>query len=750
MEPVLLLAIVWQPIAAPLKIAAGGVVLAALALFAYLRVLREHRGAAAALLLMRLGVIAAVCVLLLGPSREIPQSPSSQRPRLSILVDTSESMLTGDCAGGTRIDHVARHILGPDQVQALSDQFEIDFQGFDETLRPLSLARLHEHPRELAAGRSTRLAASVMAAVSRVKTGEEGHILLVVSDGRDTEDAPVQPAASLAAAKGIPIFTVGVGGAQASVDAALLAVPQQEALLPGEPGGILVKVYQSGLDDQPAHLRVVSGPETQRIPVRLRRGEATETQVTIRRDEPGQYEFEVSLEPIPGEAELANNAQTVFVEVMKRRIRVLLLEGNPFWDSKFLAQSLRKDEQIELTQITQVAAAKQKRIVTRTTAAAGAVPQTLEEWGEYDVVVLGKNVERLIGTRAAEALASYVASAGGRVVLARGAAWDSSSPQGARLSDILSVLEPVAWGDASAEGLALSLTPSGRTAAWFAPTKLGTDPEAALRQLPGFEQMREVVREKSGALTLVRALPVGTPQAEGWPAVTRMTYGRGQVVAVLGEGLWRWSLLPPELHDLRGFYDTFWSNLVRWLALGGDFPPGQQVSLQLSRSSVRLGDELLVDIAYKQSPAGGADPQLEIVAPDGRRRSVPLHPLPGTAPRFRANLSPEQTGVHQVVVRTPGSTPASLTRKFNVYEVNLERLQTSANFLTLQMLAEHSGGAAFDAASASDLRQSLRRHREATLVPPQREFLWDRGMLMTLLLLWAGGEWLFRRAVGLW
>ncbi len=750
MQSVLLTAIVWQPIASPLKIVSGGVVLAALAVFAYLRVFPEHRRAAAALLLMRLGVIAAVCTLLFGPSREIPQSPSSQRPRLSILVDTSESMLTGDCAGSTRIDYVARHILGPAQLQALSEQFELDVQGFDETLHPLSLTRLHHSPRELATGRSTRLAASVTAAVSRIRSLDEGHILLVVSDGRDTEDAPVPPAASLAAGKGIPIFTVGVGGAQSAVDAALLAVPQQDALLPGEPGGILVKVYQSGLDDQPSYLRVVSGPETQRIPVRLRRGQATEAQITIRRDEPGQYEFEVSLEPLPGETELANNAQTVFVEVMKRRIRVLLLEGNPFWDSKFLAQSLRKDEQIELTQITQVAATKQERIITRATAAAGVVPQTPEEWGEYDVVVLGRNVERLLSARAAEALASCVASSGGNVVFARGPAWDPAAPQGARLSELLSVLEPVVWGDASVEGLALMLTPSGRTAAWFAPTKMGTDPEAALRQLPGFEQMREVVREKSGALTLVRALPVGTPQASGWPAITRMTYGRGQVVAILGEGLWRWSLLPPERHDLRGFYDTFWSNLVRWLALGGDFPPGQQVSLQLSRTSVRLGDELLLDIAYKQPPPGGADPHLEVAGPDGRRMNLPLHPLPGPAPRFRANFRPEQTGVHQVLVRTPGSTPPSLSRKINVYEVNLERLQTSANFLTLQMLAEHSGGAAFDAAAAADLRQSLRRHREATLVPPQLESVWDHGVLMTLLLLWAGGEWLFRRAVGLW
>lgn len=234
------------------------------------------------------------------------------------------------------------------------------------------------------------------------------------------------------------------------------------------------------------------------------------------------------------------------------------------------------------------------------------------------------------------------------------------------------------------------------------------------------------------------------------PALVTMNYGRGTVAGVLGEGHWRWSLLTPENEDLRGFYDTLWSNLVRWLSMGGDFQPGQQVALTLSRVASRLGDELSVDVAYKHEPAIGADPVLELEGPDGTSAEIALHPLPGSSPRFQATLEPDQVGVHHVTLTAPGMTPAEIRKSFSVYDVNLERLQTAANAMPLRILAEHSGGAFYQAEYVDDLQDQLRRHRQSLLSPPRLEYIWDQGVIMTLLLVWMGLEWIFRRLTGLW
>ena len=115
------------------------------------------------------------------------------------------------------------------------------------------------------------------------------------------------------------------------------------------------------------------------------------------------------------------------------RLKVLLLEGQPFWDTKFLAQSWRKDERIDLTQITQVSWKKQAKIVTRGDQENIQLPQKLDDLLRYDVIVLGRGVENLLDPQTASLLVSYVADHGGRVIFTRGRAYDPNTARGRQL-----------------------------------------------------------------------------------------------------------------------------------------------------------------------------------------------------------------------------------------------------------------------------------------------------------------------------
>ncbi len=741
---------VWQPIADPLHIAGGAALLLALAAFAYMRIGSMRPIAAGALFVMRIAAIAAVSVLLLGPSREIPQPDSSQRPRLTFLIDTSESMRTTDCGGESRLAHIAGEILPLAQLREFDQDFRVELRGFDEALHPLPMEPLYASPADLADGRATHLAESVTTAVSQLGGSQAGDVLVVLSDGRDSEDASIQPAAALAQSKQVPIFTMAVGTDVSAVDAALLAVPMQDTLLPGEPGAILVRVYQAGLEGRTAAVSLRTGGETREFPVEIGNQSVVELQVPVIEKEPGHYEFEVSLDPLGGETELSNNSQTIFCEVVQRRIRVLILEGQPYWDTKFVAQSLRKDERVELTQITQVNFEKQETIVSRVADGSPAVPQSPADWARYDVVVLGRGMEHVLSMESARNLVQFVSDGGGQLVLARGLPYDRSLAEGQDLAGVLGVLEPVVWGPERLPQATLELTQSGSASPWFSPVNMGTDAARAFERLPGFELVESVQREKPGTLVLARAHIGGGPANSGSPAIVRMPYGKGTVIGILGEGSWRWSLLPPDEVDLRGFYDTLWSNLIRWLALGGDFPPGEQVSLQLSRTAARLGDEFTIDVAYKHAPPDGAAPRLEVIGPDGVSMDLALHDLPGAFPRYRATLTPEATGIHEVRLAAPGMNPSELARKFSVYDVNLERLHTAVNPTPLRILAEHTGGRFLGTDEMSELLSYLDRHLASLQTPPRLEYLWDRGVILTLLLMWMGIEWITRRAAGLW
>jgi hypothetical protein len=767
--PALLLAVVWQPIVSPLQIWAGATALGALAIFAYVRTFRGRVGTTSWLLAMRLALIGAIGVVLMGPSSVPAEKGESVRPKLRILVDTSESMLTKDCGGMSRFQVVQEKILNESRLRTLSKEFQVEINGFDETVRPLSTSELYSDPNQVATGRATHLSECVTSFLSEIPANEEGASLIVISDGRDTQSDPISIAAAAVKSRNVPVHTVGLGGQTLRADLAVMAVPMQDYLLPDEPGAILVKVFQSGLDDAATTLTVTRGQERQKFPIAFNNRQVVEVQVPVKQKEPGQYEYQVSVDPVRGEAETDNNRQTVFCDVQKKRIRLLLLEGQPFWDSKFLAQSLRKDEHIDVTQISQLSSDKRETIVTRTEDGSPQIPRTAEDWDRYDVVVLGQSIERVLPPESAALLDDFVSSHGGHVIFARGLAYDRSTAAGRTLGQQLAKLEPVVWGTGRMEQVQLTLTPTGRGSQWFSIAKTGIDADLALANLPGFERTTVIQRAKPATIVLAvvgkssalpgSILPPTAVRADGnkpaanlpygQPAIVRMTYGRGTVVGVLGDGLWRWSLLPPDKQAYAGFYDTFWSNLVRWLAMGGEFSPDQQVALHLSRTTLRLGDRLGVDVVYKHAPAAGAHPQLEVADPAHKTRGIELEPIPSREPRFRATLNPEHEGVYEVTVDTPGMQPARQSQRFNVYNTNVERLMTAADPMTLRMLAEHSGGRFYEADQAADLVNQIRLFRQSQRVPPQLEYIWDNGVIMVLLLVWAGAEWLLRRLAGL-
>ena len=753
-----LLALTWQPVAPPLPILGGAAVMAALAVAAYWRTIRERPVAGSILCAMRVLSIAMIAVLLLGPSDVRPAPLAGGRPPLSILLDTSESMLTPDDAGVCRIESVRAKWLDDDTLAALARDFDVELNGFDEEVRPLPRSQLSEPAAQLARGRATHLADSVSNAAARVRRGQDGAAMLVLSDGRDSRDAAIQPAAALAKARELPVFTVLVGRDSKVNDVAVLAVPMQDYLLPGEAGSVLVKVYQSGLETAAATLTVKQGDKRQTFPVSFQGKPLVELQVPVKHDEAGQYEYTVEVEPLEGETTASNNTTTVFCDVQRKRIKVLLIEGSPYWDTKFLAQSLRKDDRIELVQISQLSKSKRETIVTRSEGESPQIPKTADDWSKYDVVILGKNLDAVVSTAGAETLTEYVSDRGGHVVFARGEflLGPQAAQRDRREESELAVVAkirriiPFEPGVGQILNTRLSLAPAGRLSPWLSGSRVGVNLDQAFARLPGLESVNAGLREKPSAVVLARSVPLNALDgAPGPPAIVQMNVGRGSVLAITGDGLWRWSLLDEEEQQFVGLYDAFWSNLVRWMAMGGDFAPGQQISLKLARTTSRLGDPLAIDVVCKHLPQGGELPKLAVTDAGGRTEEILLERRPGREPRFQASIQPQSTGVYRVALKSPGLTPADQEQRFSVYDVNEERLNTMVNAMPLKVLAEHSGGEFYEIDQRDRFLQRLKRHLVATQAPPQTEYIWDDWRVMVALLSWFGIEWIVRRRMGL-
>ena len=748
----LLLSLIWRPAASPVHIVAGAAVLAVLAGVAYARTFRQQPALSTGLLAMRLIVIAGLTLLLMGPSMVPEPLHAPGRPRLSILLDTSGSMQTRDCQDASRLEYAVSHWLSPAQRQKLAESYDTRLIGFDARGRTLSEAMLLRPAGELGTGRSSRIIDCVTESILEVSNDSQDAAMVVLSDGHDSDDLPAQPAALLAKARNVPIYAVCLGGASMARDVALVALPTQEYLLAKEPGTILVKVFQVGLDEATTTLRLRCGQEETTQPVQFNGQRVVTIPLPVKQEQAGLYEYVVSVDPVAGETEKGNNSQSVFYEVTGQRIRVLLLEGEPFWDTKFLAQSLRKDARIELTQITQLSQAKQESLATRTdTAPSARLPQSAEELNGYDVLILGRGIEQMINRDFAQWLPDFVARRGGHIIFARGQAYDPETALGRQMGRDLAVLEPVIWGRGLMHNLSLSLTPTGRSSPCFSFAGMAGDVAEVVSRLPGFTVMPVIAGEKAATIVLARVSPRGQTAAadvQGPPGLVTMDYGRGKVVAILGEGMWGWSFLPPDLKAYDGAYDAFWSNMVRWLALGGEFQPNQDVSLKLGRSSVRLGDPLQLDVVCKVPPSEGTEMKVTLTDPAGKSQEAPLHRLPGVDSRLQGTFMGETVGVYRAVLESPALNPPRQEKKFSIYDVDIERLQTSANPEAMRTLAEQSGGILLRTDQAGQLPAELARQRQMRIVAAQPDFVWDKWLILVVLLVWTGAEWLARRRAG--
>ena len=124
------------------------------------------------------------------------------------------------------------------------------------------------------------------------------------------------------------------------------------------------KIVSRGFDPAPVEVvlsRNGEDIETQRVI--LKTDDTQEVSFMATPDAPGLYRYSVQVGELPGEATKDDNRLSLLVRVIDSPIGVLLLEGKPYWDSKFLARNLSADPSIELESLVML---REDRFMHRT------------------------------------------------------------------------------------------------------------------------------------------------------------------------------------------------------------------------------------------------------------------------------------------------------------------------------------------------------------------------------------------------
>lgn len=757
--------------------------------------------------LLGLGLIGPLWVAL-NPIWVEPVPPPSEAPRLDVLVDGTLSMTVSDSSTGPQRTRWQTALDLAGQVGSTSD-VQVRRWTFDSKLHPWeappgaswSLVQSHAPTPQ---GHQSDLAAAMRQAVRSGTSSGSGQAILLISDGAHNvgPSSAAVAAAREANSLDVPIYTVTVGAEVGATNLAIASRSPRMIAFRDNPLVITVRLEHSGLAGQTTQVSLVQDDRVvQSRHVSLTSDPVVELAFTLPQlPDQSVQRYRVLVEPIEGEATEADNETSVLVQRLDHPIGVLLLEGKPYWDSKFLVRNLGGDTNVELSTVVQVGAGRfltqkhhratptsvrptSNESVPAVDSAAEADadssgsadesssndvtsaddPAARPSWeirtdfgspledptalADYRLIILGRDADVYLTSTGVENLRQWISRSGGCLLCARGA---PTSEVMTRLAEIL----PVRWATASESRFRTRISDYGYDAAVFesltSPESSSGDPLPALPSL----STDAVPSARAG---LPQVLVHSDPDSQGGtiPVVTYQPFGRGQTIVVEGAGMWRWAFLPPQHAARDTVYPALWQSMIQWVISQQDLLPGRDVAIRSDRGSFLTGENatatVLVESARKYRTTDGVlDLNVLIEGPGlqvAQRR--PLVPSGLDENLFAVDFGPLSVGHYTARVVTGAQDTAVAETVLEIRDPWFEQLALDARPDLMRRVAQASGGTVLSADQVGGVVERFRQRLDERRPPQEiRTTMWDRPVvLITTMSAWLTA-WIVRRRMG--
>lgn len=740
---------------------------------------------------------ALVLGILLNPTWHERIPPPAGKPRLAIVLDDSASMAATDMPDG-KSRYTSAAAIAKACAENLSERFDVAISTFSKTVLPVGAESLAGRT---PSGMTTDLATAVSASIDPGRPA--GQAILLLSDGNHNAGGgtpQVLAALSLARGADAPIFTKTFGTDAEIHDLSIrLHAPQQLSFI-GQQVPVTALIRRRGQAPQAVTVVLThEGKEVERQPLFLSGDTEGEVRFHVEQKERGLYRYDVQVVPFEGELTQVNNFSTFLLRVVDEPIRVLLVEGKPYWDSKFLARTLSSDPSIELVSVVRMSEGRYlertlKRWKSTLPPAAEAGPAgnepaspkegddakaptepaadaaaddnskstspadlpVTESWrvitdgrdvlehrttlGSFQVVVLGRESESFVSEAAADNLRDWVGTESGALVCFRG------QPM-AQVSERLEKLLPVNWNAVEESRFRMTLTDRGRELRWF--DLQGTSRAGeTLPNLPTLAASSRIGQTKPLATILATTSDEAGNER---PVVSFHPYGGGRVVVVEGSGMWRWAFLPPAYADHDATYGTLWQSLLRWLVSGAALLPSQEMAIRTDQVTFGSSETATASLIMRKTIAQTEAPAVELFE-EGRPEPRTIQPVPaGEGPgTFRVVFGELPEGRYRARIAGQPPGKSGVETAFDVRTLLEEQLDLRARPDLMARIASSTGGTELQSDSPKEIAATFTAHLDKGRPDRIKKTpAWDRWwVLVGAFSIWAV-TWGIRRHSGL-
>lgn len=582
-----------------------------------------------------------------------------------------------------------------------------------------------------------------------------GTALVVLTDGQhNSAGSPEEFAAGLREAR-IPIFTVGFGTEVPPPDLSIIDVTAPESVFGEEQlqGRLTIR------DSMPPGIPAV---------VRIQNNGKTLWEQTFTTDGKGERRFDFSfpVRDLPAaaageqdktlrllavqvaatgdqaalEKTRSNNARELAVHLLEKKRRLLVLDGRPRWETRYIHNHFDRDDRWEVT-----VAFDNFSKNPADSPVQQKFPRTRDDLFGFDLVIVGDLAPSRLKAEHVEWLAEFAERRGGGVVFIDGARGGLSEWTRIKSGSLLPVWfaappatppkEEYVW-QIEQEGerfdaLRLSDSPSANTALW--PT------------LPA-AHWRSLARPEPGSITLAS---LKSPSKETSPAIVFRPFGAGAVLYLASDELWRWRYQVADLHHQR-----LWMQIAAWIAA----PPFQAEAGRISLGTDRLryahGEQAEIRVRLRDDQGGmvlNGEPRAFLIHQGVEVASLALEPDPTHAGVYRALTPPLKPGAHEIDVAERPLDPRSGVRlSLRVDDIgNQEWATLTMNRPLLEAMAANSGGRFLREEQAASELPSLLQAVDRKQTVTRETILWSSWWWFGAAVLLLTTEWLLRKRLKL-
>ncbi|MDZ7371821.1 MAG: hypothetical protein ONB12_11680 [candidate division KSB1 bacterium] len=645
-----------------------------------------------------------------------------QRPILAVALDHSASMNVED-ALGRRSESVAAILKNP-LWRDLRQKYELKWFLFADRPRQIAESALDSIN---FAGDETNIS-SALAEIAAQSDRRRLSGILLISDGAYTSGGhPMRAAEELH----VPIYAVGVGSAEPLPDAAVLQVDSPAFAFLGRPVTLQVSLHTGGLEAFTAQLSLIQEGRvvTEKTitvppsPADLRTTlEYTPTNL-------GRQKLEIFLAPHPSEKIIANNKKTVYIDILKSKINILLITGSITPDISFLRRNIDTDRyQVEW-------------IARRSPAGDFYRPFPSDaELDQIDLFILYDFPTRDT-VPAAQRLAAALQRRSRPLLLILG---ENVSPNElSRLGDVIPFdqLERLP----QPQQVFAEISPLGITHAAVQLSRNPLDSQRMWTVLPPLSAFWRVRPLSEAEVLVYRKL--STLDASREPLILVRKEETIKSAAITATQLWRWDLYAGGRTDRQAALKPLVNSLLSWL----ETPQIQdRVAVRIEKTIYSFGETVRAEaivLDERLMPVDNAEVTASVVGASGavEQRAESLQ-----EGKYAAEWTDLPPGDYRLLINASlGGRPlGQATTLFSIGTYNAELSQTLAQPEVLQETARVSGGDYTPADSVARLLGSL-SPAPITAVITSEKLLWNHPAVLSILLVLLFLEWFIRRRKGM-